>query len=100
MHLFKQHSVKDFAAATQKIPVVDYGPYFAGEPGALAAVARDVAHACENVGFFYAFNHGISDELIDAAFAASRRFHALPMDEKRALSLNENNIGYQIGRAS
>ena len=34
------------------------------------------------------------DELIDRAFAASRRFHALPLEEKLKLRLNENNIGY------
>ena len=94
MHLFKQQGVKDFEAATRKIPVIDYGPYFAGEPGALENVARDVRAACENVGFFYAFNHGIPEGLIDAGFAASRRFHALPLEEKKTLSLNEANIGY------
>ena len=34
------------------------------------------------------------EELIDRAFAASRRFHALPLEEKLKLRLNENNIGY------
>ena len=33
MHLFQQHAVKDFVAAAAQIPIVDYGPYFAGEPG-------------------------------------------------------------------
>src|SRR5262249_54264059 len=49
---------------------------------------------CENVGFFYALNHGIPDGLIERAFAASRRFHALPLEQKLALRLDENNIGY------
>lgn len=35
MHLFQQRAVKDFAEAARKIPIVDYGPYFAGEPDAL-----------------------------------------------------------------
>jgi isopenicillin N synthase-like dioxygenase len=94
MHLFKKLRVQDHAAAAKLIPVIDYGPYFAGTPGALERVAAEVAHACENVGFFYASNHGVPDALIDRAFAASRRFHALPLEEKLALSLNENNIGY------
>jgi len=42
MHLFQQHAVKDFAAAAAKIPVIDYGPYFAGEPGALHRLAEQV----------------------------------------------------------
>jgi len=94
MHLFKQHAVQDFDEAIRKIPVIDYGPYFAGEPGALDKVAEQVGHASENVGFFYAAGHGVPQDVIDAAFAASTRFHALPMDEKRAISLNQNNIGY------
>ena len=94
MHLFKQHAVKDFESTANQIPVVDYGPYFAGTPGALERIAADVKYASENIGFFYALNHGIPQTTIDAAFAASQRFHALPDAEKRALSLNENNIGY------
>jgi hypothetical protein len=76
------------------IPIIDYGPYFAGAPEALEGVAADVAHACENVGFFYALNHGVSDDTIERAFAASRRFHALPLEQKLALRLDDNNIGY------
>jgi isopenicillin N synthase-like dioxygenase len=94
MHLFKRHEVRDHQAAAGQIPVIDYGPYFAGNAGALERVAADVAYACENVGFFYASNHGVPKELIDRAFAASRRFHSLPLDQKLAVKLNENNIGY------
>ena len=94
MHLFKEHAVADPEAVAGMIPVIDYGPYFAGEKGALERVAAEVARACENVGFFYALNHGVPEELIGRAFAASRRFHALPLAQKLALRLNDNNIGY------
>jgi isopenicillin N synthase-like dioxygenase len=94
MHLFKRQAVQDYDAAARLIPIIDYGPYFAGLPGALERVAAEVAHACENIGFFYALNHGVPQALIDRAFAASRQFHALPLEQKLALKLNENNIGY------
>src|SRR5262245_36930180 len=94
MHLFKLHGVKEYEEAAKLIQVIDYGPYFAGVPGALDRVAAEVKHACENVGFFYAANHGVPEVTIDRAFAASRRFHALPAEQKRAIKLNENNIGY------
>ncbi len=100
MHLFKEHGVKDEAAAAALIPVIDFGPCFAGEPGALAAVARTVRHACEHVGFFYAAGHGVDEAVIESAFAASRRFHALPLEEKLKLRLNQNNIGYLPVNAS
>jgi isopenicillin N synthase-like dioxygenase len=94
MHLFKQHAVADPDAAAAAIPVIDYGPYFAGEPGALERLAGQVRQACETIGFFYIAGHGVSDALVERAFAAARRFHALPLAEKLALKLNENNIGY------
>jgi isopenicillin N synthase-like dioxygenase len=53
-----------------------------------------VRHASEEVGFFYLAGHGVPDEVVDAAFAASREFHAMPLLEKRRLAINENNIGY------
>jgi isopenicillin N synthase-like dioxygenase len=100
MHLFRQHGVKDYAAASAKIPVIDYGPYFAGKPGALEVLAEQVRHACEEVGFLYAVNHGVPRATIDRAFAASKRFHALPLEDKLSLRLNQNNIGYMPMNAS
>jgi isopenicillin N synthase-like dioxygenase len=94
MNLFQAQGVKDYERAAAQIPVIDFGPVFAGERGALDRTAAIVGHACENVGFFYALNHGVPETLIGGAFAASRRFHALPLDEKLKLRLNENNIGY------
>ena len=94
MDLFKEFGVKDYAAAASQIPVIDFGPVFAREPDALQRLAPEIRHACEHIGFFYALNHGVPEELTRRAFAASRRFHALPLDEKLKLKLNENNIGY------
>ena len=94
MNLFKEQGVKDYAAAASQIPVIDFAPYFAGAPGALECLAPAVRHACEEIGFFYAAGHGVDDVIVDRAFAASRRFHALPLDEKHALQLNDWNIGY------
>jgi len=100
MHLFQQRAVKDLAAAADNVPIIDYGPYFAGELGALERLAERVRDACENVGFFYILNHGVPQEIIDRAFAASRRFHALPLEQKLRLRLNQNNIGYMPMNAS
>src|SRR6266850_5890156 len=94
MHLFKEHGVKDYARAAAAIPVIDYGPYFAGEKGALERVAAEVRRACAEIGFFYALNHGVPNPVVERAFDASRRFHALPLADKLKLKLNDNNIGY------
>ena len=100
MNLFQQHAVRDIAAAAAQIPVIDFGPAFAGEPDSIHRLAGEMRRACENVGFFYALNHGVPEAMIDRAFAASRRFHALPIEEKLKLRLNDNNIGYMPINAS
>jgi isopenicillin N synthase-like dioxygenase len=94
MNIFKARAVKDVDAATKAIPLIDVGPAFRGEPGAIETVALDVRRACENVGFFYLAGHGVPQAVIDDAFAASREFHASPIEVKRSLKINENNIGY------
>jgi isopenicillin N synthase-like dioxygenase len=94
MNIFKAMAVKDLDEVTRAIPVIDFGPAFRGVPGGLDAVASQVREANERVGFFYLAGHAVSKSVVDGAFAASREFHALPMDEKRALKLDENNIGY------
>ena len=78
------------------IPVIDFGPCFAGAPGALAATAAELRHALENVGFFIMIGHGVPRELIDRTFAEARRFHDQPMDAKLALRMNEYNNGYMM----
>ena len=57
-------------------------------------LAERLRFACENVGFLYAVNHGVPQAVIDRGFAASQRFHALPLEEKLRLRLNQNNIGF------
>jgi isopenicillin N synthase-like dioxygenase len=100
MHLFKKQAVRDYAAAVKVIPIIDFGPYYAGEKGALVRLAGELDHACRNIGFFYALNHGVPDTLVKRAFAAARQFFALPLDHKLALKLNDDNIGYLPVNAS
>ena len=81
------------------IPVIDFGRYLAGVPGALESAAADLRHALENVGFFILVNHAVPQALIDRTFAEARRFHDQPIDWKMALRMNEHNNGYMaMGR--
>ncbi|HEY2991169.1 MAG TPA: 2-oxoglutarate and iron-dependent oxygenase domain-containing protein [Methylomirabilota bacterium] len=93
MNIFKAQAVKDPEAIARAIPVIDVAPAFAG-PSGLERVAAQVREASERVGFFYVTGHGVPPATIDAAFAASREFHALPLEDKLALKLNQANIGY------
>ena len=94
MNIFKAMAVKDPEQVSRAIPVIDVAPALAGEPGALEAVAAHVRAASEQVGFFYVAGHGVPQGLIADAFQASREFHAMPLQDKLDLKLNQNNIGY------
>lgn len=85
--------------ATDVIPVLDLGPYVAGAPGALDALAGGLSDALEGIGFLVIVNHGVPRDLIERTFAEARRFHAQPHDAKMALRMNEHNNGYMaLGR--
>jgi isopenicillin N synthase-like dioxygenase len=69
--------------ADEEIPILDFGPYMAGEEGALEALATQLRHAQEDVGFYFAVNHGVPRELIARTHANLRRFFDLPDEVKR-----------------
>jgi hypothetical protein len=58
VHLFKKLAVRDYVAAAKAIPIIDYGPYFAGKTQALERIACEVAHASENVVIAADFKSG------------------------------------------
>lgn len=82
------------ADADDTIPALDVGAYLRNEPGALASLARELRHALEEIGFFFAVNHSVPQGLIDRAFAETARFHALPMEAKMALAISDAHVGY------
>jgi isopenicillin N synthase-like dioxygenase len=100
MNIFKAMAVRSVEEATRSIPVIDFSRAFRGDPDGLDAVARGIRHTSENVGFFYLAGHGVPPAIIAAAFEASREFHAMPLEEKIRLALNENNIGYLAANQS
>lgn len=53
-----------------------------GSAAARAATLDEIRAAFEQVGYFYAANFGPSQAAVDAVFAESRRFHALPDEHK------------------
>jgi isopenicillin N synthase-like dioxygenase len=94
MNIFKAMAVRSVEEATRAIPVIDFAPAFRGETGGLEAAAAQLRHACEHIGFFYMAGHGVAQAVVDDAFEAAREFHAMPLDDKMRLKINENNIGY------
>src|SRR5437764_6426061 len=84
----------DTIAPTSRIPVLDIGPYLAGESGALKPLAAAIARTCEDTGFLVVANHGVPQHLPERVFAEAARFFALPVEDKLALKIGEYNIGY------
>jgi isopenicillin N synthase-like dioxygenase len=80
--------------AEDEIPILDLGPYFAREQGALDRLGRELYRASTEVGFYYLKNHGIPQALVDRTFVEAKRFHALPLTEKRKIKIDQNKIGY------
>src|SRR6201994_2263940 len=81
-------------AATETIPVIDLGPYLAGEPGALDRTAKELRVALTEIGFYFIVNHGVPREKIRAVFEQVKRFHAQPDETKLALKINQDSTGY------
>ncbi|RYC66158.1 hypothetical protein CHU98_g70 [Xylaria longipes] len=64
------------------IPVVDMGSWPNGSATDRIRVASELTDACRRVGFVYVVHHGIPAELLEEAFAWSRRLFNLPLENK------------------
>ena len=70
------------ASGSETIPVIDIGPFIAGDPAGSRAVAEAVRQACEGIGFFTVVGHRVPETLVDRLYADARAFFALPLEEK------------------
>lgn len=66
----------------QEIPMIDMTSAFSDDFFARLEVAKSIAYACENVGFFYLKNHRIPRDLMEEIMDASRRYFEKPMEQK------------------
>ena len=80
--------------ATGTIPVIDVAAFLAGRPGALAATAKQLGQALEQVGFFQIVNHGVDWEQVEGIYAAAAAYHALPLDQKLPQQMSAKSMGY------
>ena len=81
-------------ANTETIPVIDLGPYLAGEAGALDRTAKELRFALTEIGFYFIVNHGVPRAQIDGVFEAVKRLHELPAESKARFKLDNHNTGY------
>lgn len=78
------------------LPVIDLSGLMTGDPDDKARVASALGDAARTSGFFYVTNHGVPQDLIDAAFAASKAFHEMPRRYKMKYwsGFTTNHRGY------
>lgn len=67
------------------VPVIDIAPFLQGSAEGKAAVAREIATACRDIGFLVITGHGFPDSLVERVDAVSRAFFALPTAAKHAV---------------
>lgn len=65
------------------IPLVDLSKFVQGTEADRTAFVQELGNAFHNIGFVGVVNHGIPKDLIDAFYAASKRFFALPVEVKK-----------------
>ena len=78
-----------------EIPIVDLGGYRCGDMSSIDHVAEQVATACEQVGFFYVINHGVSRVIIEETFDQAKKFFESPERTKVAVAYNKIQRGYK-----
>ena len=78
----------------EDIPILDIGPYLAGEPGSAIELANNIRFIQETIGFYVVINHGIPAKIIKQAYEALQKFFALSSKAKMELKFDETSVGY------
>jgi isopenicillin N synthase-like dioxygenase len=81
------------------VPTIDITT-FISDPASSSAndVVQKVRDACIETGFFQIVGHGMPKDIQDGLFQASKKFFALPMEEKLALDARKTvgRRGYDV----
>jgi isopenicillin N synthase-like dioxygenase len=99
-----QERAMSVAVEAETLPTLDLGR-FNGNASERSRFLEDLRTATRGVGFFYLVGHGIDDGLIHDALKVSRRFFALPEQDKLAIEMvnsphfrGYNRAGYEHTR--
>jgi isopenicillin N synthase-like dioxygenase len=84
----------DLADAAADLPVLRFGSTSEAE------LARQLDLTFTGIGFCYVTDIGVDAALVEAVFAASRRFHAQPRAAKDSIAMNRFHRGYMAPKTS
>src|ERR1700727_3198073 len=99
-----QERIMPVAVEAETLPTLDLSR-FNGPASERSRFLEDLRKAARNAGFFYLVGHGIEDGLIGDVLKLSRRFFALPEQDKLAIEMvnsphfrGYNRAGYEHTR--
>lgn len=75
------------------VPIIDLG-LEGTERRRRDRLIANLTAAYRDLGFAHVVGHGVPAAVVDGVFAASRAFHALPLDRKLAIELDERHRGF------
>ena len=75
-----------------KIPILDLSNLTNGED--TKKLAREFREAYGTTGFSYVINLGVDENLVDAVFRVSKKFHDQSLDKKMPLQIDKTHRGY------
>lgn len=81
------------------IPLIDLHGNIDSSASIAHETAASLREALASVGFAYIAGHNVQRATREAAFAASREFHASPLERKQSIAINGFHRGY-MGMAS
>lgn len=79
----------------ERLPIINVAPLFSDDAHARGAVAREIGAACRDIGFFYVIGHAIGGDTLSDLDAASRRFFALPEEEKLRIAMEKGGRAWR-----
>ncbi|HSI02207.1 MAG TPA: 2-oxoglutarate and iron-dependent oxygenase domain-containing protein [Reyranella sp.] len=79
-------------ANANELPVIDFAPLGGNNEEAKERVAREVHDACRDIGFLTIVNHPVPHEKIAEIFRQSKRFFALPLEDKMSAYMGHSNL--------
>jgi isopenicillin N synthase-like dioxygenase len=77
-----------------EIPIIALSGLRSGRRADLERIGAEIGRAARGLGFFSVADHGIPQDQVDAVFAQSKTFFALPSAQKEALSVT-NSTSYR-----
>jgi len=65
-----------------EVPKIDFQRIYSDKLEDRKELAQEVGAACRDIGFFYAVNHGVDEDMLEDTLSALKEYFALPTEVK------------------